>query len=217
MKKQKRKSDIIKNFDKATPIFAKWTPSESFREIFKKSVAEILNSLKKEGRISILEVGCGHGTWFGFVNQLGFSKKIEYTGIDFSEKRIGIAKKFFKKNKNAKFLADDYMEYYDGKKYDLIFFIEVFQYVHKKDFPKFIKKAKSMLKKEGYIVVIDKDKYSAHSLKVFLGKLFKKLPYYYKHVHYPSFNYLVRLGKIFNLDSVKKIKIKEFNALVLKK
>ena len=216
MNKQKRKYEIIGNFDKATSIFAKWTPSKSFREIFNKSVLEILNSLKKKERINILEVGCGHGTWFGFINQLTFSKKIEYIGIDFSRKRVETAKKFFKKNRNARFLAADYLNYDDVRKYDLIFFIEVFQYLHKNDFSKFLKKAKNMLRKNGYAVIIDKEKYSTHSFKISLGKFLKKLPYYYKHVHYPSFSHLTRLGKTSSFNSVKKIKVNEFNALVMK-
>ena len=216
MQMQKRKIEIIGDFDDATEIFAEWSPSESFRKIFHGSVMEILSSLKKNKEINVLEVGCGHGTWFGFISRLGFFKKIKYVGIDFSEKRIVAAKNLFKKNKNAKFLVSDYLEYADGKKYDLIFFIEVFQYVGKKDFAKFFKKTKGMLKRDGYAVIIDKDKYSVHSLKVSLGKLFKKLPYYYRHVGYPSFSTLEKLAKKFGLRLAKRIKIQEFRAIVLK-
>lgn len=213
---QKRKFEIIRDFDDATPIFAKWSPSESFRKIFNGSIIEILNSMEKKGGISILDVGCGHGTWFGFISKLDFSGKIKYVGIDFSKKRIETAKKKFKKNKNAKFIAADYMGYGGSRKYDLIFFIEVFQYVDRKDFPGFFKKAKGMLEKDGYAVVIDKDKYSAHSLKVFLGNVFKRLPYYFEHVHYPSFSYLERLGNEVGLKPIKRIRVKEFNAIVMK-
>lgn len=213
---QKRKLEIIGDFDDATKIFAEWSPSGRFREVFSKSVVEVLNSLKKNSRMHVLEVGCGHGTWFVIISQLKFSKKIEYVGIDFSAKRIETAKWLFKKNKNAKFLVADYLEFTSNKKYDLIFFIEVFQYVDKKDFQKFFKKTKDMLKKNGYAVIIDKNRYSAHSLKISLGKFFKKLPYYYKHVHYPSFSSMEKLAKTFGLKIVKKLKVKEFNALVMK-
>ena len=216
MDKQTRKFDIIEDFDRATPIFSKWKPSPGFRKIFDKSIIKTLGLLKKKNKINILEVGCGHGTWFGVINKLEFSKKIMYTGIDFSEKRIEAAKKFFKKDKKAKFLAADYMEYNDNKKYNLIFFIEVFQYLHKKDFLKFFEKTREMLKQNGYVVIIDKEKYSMHSFKIFLGKFLKKLPYYYKHVHYPSFDYLAKLGKRFYFHFIKKMNVKEFNALVMK-
>ena len=213
---QKRKLRIIRDFDDATEIFAKWSPSEIFRKIFHSSVMEALSLLRKNKEINVLEVGCGHGTWFEPISKLDFSKKIEYVGIDFSEKRIGAAKKLFKKNKNAKFFVADYLEFSSSKKYDLIFFIEVFQYVGKKDFAKFFKKTKGMLKRDGYAVIIDKDKYSAHSLKVSLGKLFKKLPYYYRHVIYPSFSSLEKLAKAYGLKPVKRSKVKEFNAIVMK-
>lgn len=212
---QKRKLDIIQDFDSAAEIFAKWKPSERFEDIFRKSVVEILSSLRNNPKINILEVGCGHGTWLGFISQLKFSKKIYYVGIDFSNNRIQTAKKIFKKNKNAEFFAADYLGFPGSKKYDLVFFIEVFQYVDENNFKKFFEKAKNMLKKNGYAVIIDKDKYSAHSLKISLGNLFKKLPHYYRHVHYPSFSYLEKLAKSFGLKPIKRLKSKEFHALVL--
>ncbi|MBI4143506.1 class I SAM-dependent methyltransferase [Candidatus Woesearchaeota archaeon] len=215
MGNQKRKHDIMGNFDRATPTFAKWVPSRRFKSIFDKTIVHILESFSKE-KIRILEIGCGHGTWLEAINKLDFSKKIRYTGIDFSEKRIEAAKKFFKKNKNAKFLVADYFEYNDNKKYDLIFFIEVFQYVDKKDSQKFLEKAKSMLEENGNIAIIDKEKYSIHSLKVFLGKLFGKLPYYYRHVHYPSFSALEKLAGECGLNVAKRARVKEFNAVIFK-
>ena len=214
---QKRKLDIVGDFDHATGVFAEWKPSGNFRSIFGRSIIGILNSLKKKSRINVLEAGCGHGTWFGFISKLEFSKKIKYVGIDFSKKRIEAAKKLFRKNKNAKFLSADYLEYQNNRKYDLIFFIEVCQYAGKKAFAKFLEKAKSMLEKGGYIAIIDKERYSAHSAKIFLGKLFKKLPYYYRHVHYPSFSYLEKLAEASGLKQVKRLKVGEFNAIVMQK
>ena len=211
---QKRKSEIIRDFDAATPIFAKWSPSESFREIFDKDVLEILDLLKKKDRINILEVGCGHGTWFGVINKSDSSKKIRYTGIDFSKKRIEIAKKKYIKKKNAKFVVSDYLNFKTKRKYNLIFFIEVFQYLQKNDFPKFFKKTRGLLKNQGHIVIIDKETYSIHSLKIYLGKLFRKLPFYYEHVHYPSFNHLEAFGKSIGLKLIKRTKVKEFNAII---
>jgi|GEM_PF-4301093 cyclopropane fatty-acyl-phospholipid synthase-like methyltransferase len=215
MQMKKRKLEIIGDFDDAAGIFAEWGPSERFREAFGKSVVKVLESFKKNSRMRVLEVGCGHGTWFGLISKK-LSKKMDYVGIDFSGKRVEAAKRLFRKNKNAKFLVADYMEYADGKKYDLIFFIEVFQYFDKKDFAKLFEKTKGMLKKEGCAVIIDKDRYSAHSLKIFLGKIFKKLPYYYRHVHYPSFSSLEKLGEASGMNIIKKLKVREFNAIVMK-
>ncbi|MBI2541591.1 class I SAM-dependent methyltransferase [Candidatus Woesearchaeota archaeon] len=213
---QDRKTGIVEDFDDATEIFAEWKPSERFAGIFGKSVAEALKPLKAKNRINVLEVGCGHGTWLGYLDRMGISKKISYVGIDFSRKRIEAAKKIFKKNKNANFFAADYLEFQDSKKYDIVLFIEVFQYVDKKDFGKFLEKAKIMLGKNGCVVVIDKDKYSVHSLKISLGKFFKKLPHYYRHVRYPSFSCLERLAKVYGLKPVKRLKAKEFSAIILK-
>jgi len=214
MKNNKRKNEIIEDFNSSASVFSKWKPSKSFSNIFEKSVLNSLKSLNKSGKIDVLEVGCGHGTWSESINQLDFSKKINYTGIDFSRKRIEAAKKKYIKDKNTKFIVSDYLSYKVNKKYDLIFFIEVFQYIHVNDFSKFFKKTTELLKDQVHIVIIDKEKYSIHSLKIYLGKLFRKLPFYYGHVHYPSFDHLEAFGRSFGLRSVKRIKVKEFNAII---
>lgn len=40
-----------------------WTPSRAFQETMKRAVLDFISNRTK----SILEVGCGHGTWLDFI------------------------------------------------------------------------------------------------------------------------------------------------------
>ena len=93
-----------------------WNSHESQKlrfQIFK----EIFIYGKKSANISVLDVGCGFGDFYGFLKAEGLLRrnKISYTGYDISSKIIDAAKK---KYSDAKFevkdvLADRYLPTFD--------------------------------------------------------------------------------------------------------
>jgi len=209
-----RVEEIKKDFNNTCEIFAKWIPSKDFVEIFDKSVLPLIDGLKKE-LIKILEVGCGHGTWLEHLYDLGYANLL-YKGIDLSPKRIKLAKDKFDKFNNVSFEVADFLTYSDKNKYHIIFFIELFQYVRKKDFDTIFKKSFSFLNNDGFVVIIDKTKYSPHSLKIQLKKRLGKLSEAYSYVNYPSFHYLSKLAKKNGFEQVFKDKTGNFHSLVIK-
>ena len=79
-----------------------WTPLETtdapIREClmstFETIWREVLDG-EKEGRISVLEPGCGSGNDYRFVDGFGIARLIDYTGLDICEKNISNAKEMF--------------------------------------------------------------------------------------------------------------------------
>lgn len=96
-----------------------WNSVESQRlryKIFK----EIFIYGKKAAGVSILDVGCGFGDFYGFLKADGTlaRNKINYTGCDISPKLIDVAKK---KYPDAKFEVKDVLEERYLPKYDYVF------------------------------------------------------------------------------------------------
>ena len=71
----------------------------------------------------ILEVGCGTGVFFPYLQDVGFDR---YRGIDLSEVAIETASE--RAGANASFAAADGHSYSDGTEYDFIVFNEVLYY-----------------------------------------------------------------------------------------
>ena len=79
--------------------------------------------VKKES--SVLDVGCGQGDLYTFLQQRMSTshKPFSYTGIDVSEKMIGIAKS---KHPNVNFSCVDFLTQKEDQKYDHVFALGTF-------------------------------------------------------------------------------------------
>ncbi len=124
-----------------------------------------------------LEVGCGPGTWTGFL--LEHTKNL--LAVDISDTMINEAKKNIA-DENVSFRNIDIMNFDEDRKFDLIFSIRAFEY-----FPQqieFIKKAYEMLNENGRLFIITKTKasywYGRSKIRKALNKVFPFLFYYEK-------------------------------------
>ena len=118
---------------------------------------------------------------------------------------------------NVTLEVGDILKFTSKKKYDIIFFAEVFCKLNYPSYGYVFDECHELLDDTGYVVIIDKDKYSFHAIKTYIKLKFGLLHAAYATTKYPSFKKLVELAKKKGFQSIKKTKIKEFRALVLLK
>src|SRR5262250_1719906 len=101
-------ANVALEYDRLADKFAGWRPSISFEKIFEQTVLEQLRTYSGR-QLSLLDAGCGHGTWlervldYADVNQI----EIAATGIDISERRVGIARSMLGSVSGVELICDD--------------------------------------------------------------------------------------------------------------
>ena len=110
-----------------------------------------LDFIKKEIREGdkVLDLGCGNGRLYEFLKD----KKIDYTGVDSSERLLGLAKE--KHGKGAKFVKGDALSLpFPDESFDKIISIAVLHHIPSKEArKKFLGEARRVLKKNGVLVL----------------------------------------------------------------
>lgn len=96
----------------------------------------------------ILDLGCGSGRFFEFLRD----KKVDYIGIDNSEKLIEIAKRRYPK---ARFQVADVLNLpFPRNFFDKIYSIAVLHHIPLEEFRlQFLREAKRVLKPEGFLIL----------------------------------------------------------------
>lgn len=193
--------------------FGRWTPSEAFRRTFTGSVIEELRRrLSTQTHISVLEVGCGHGTWASEVyEQLPqASERVEYLGIDFTEPRIELGRQRLAGHPSARLMTADCEQFQPETSFDLILGIEVISHVERNKYREWLDRWFGWLSLGGTVIIIDKDRFTRHALRL-SWDVFKRRwlpwsagnrPYYFPEhfgdyagtIYYPSFSSLCRMA-----------------------
>jgi len=101
----------------------------------------------KEGE-KVLDLGCGNGRWYKVFKE----KKVDYFGIDNSEKLIEIAKEKFP---DAKFFVGDALNLpFPDDFFDKVYSIALLHHIPSEDFRiKVLKEAKRVLKPGGILIL----------------------------------------------------------------
>jgi len=96
----------------------------------------------------VLDSGCANGRLFGVLKR----KKVDYFGIDFSEKLIEIARK---KYPEAKFQVANCLNLpFPANFFDKVYSISVLHNIPSRDFQfQYLKEAKRVLKPEGFLIL----------------------------------------------------------------
>ena len=190
MKNMNKKNNMHTNIKKFYDLdgvdygYRRWKMNPSARFDYDSTKRNILNYLRKNHFNSVLEVGCGPGTWTGILSK--FTDHV--TAVDISETMITEAKKVIK-NPNVIFLNTDVVNFETDKKFDLIFSIRAFEYFDNKEL--FLKKCRKMLNANGTLFIITKTKKSYWYGK---GKIRKILKYIAPFLFYYERNILDRVG-----------------------
>jgi ubiquinone/menaquinone biosynthesis C-methylase UbiE len=128
-----------------------WEKDAISRFDFRLTRKALVSSLKPSKTDSILEIGCGPGKWSKEI--AGRCKRL--VAIDVSAKMIENARAYCNR-KNASFLHGDFTKSSIKGKFDKIFAVRVIEYSEDKE--KFARKAGSLLKDGGILVIITKSK-----------------------------------------------------------
>ncbi len=227
------KASVRRSYARHVETFEKWTPSTAFRETFHRAVLdEITRRLSATSALRMLEVGCGHGTWAEEICQTiaDAGRKIEYVGIDFTEARIEAARRRMASNRAASFLCMDCECYEPDRPFDLILAVEVVSHVPFDRYPDWFARWQGWLCDLGSLVIIDKDRYSQHNLRLkwdsfkrrFLPGFLSGRRYYFAEdfadlvstLNYPSFGRMSRIARSAGLMPRPIIEHGMFRALI---
>jgi ubiquinone/menaquinone biosynthesis C-methylase UbiE len=208
------KMSVQRSYARLVDTFENWTPSVPFRETFHRSVLdEITRRLATAKSVRILEVGCGHGTWAKEIYNTipDADHKIEYVGIDFTAPRIEAAQRLLSAHRAASFIATDCECFEPDAPFDMILAVEVISHVPFARYPDWFARLQTWLTPGGSVVVIDKDRYSKHNLRLkwdslkrrFLPSFLAGRSYYFTEdfadlvstLDYPSFSRMSRIAR----------------------
>jgi len=126
--------ESVKDFYNLQASKFSWTRKKQWPEFFyiKEEVSKILET---KWKIKILELGCGDGRLFRFLDSY-FPDKIEYIWVDISEQLINIAKDSWESSSNSStFIVDDmlsFLEKQDQQSFDMVVAVASFQHINKK-------------------------------------------------------------------------------------
>ena len=127
--------------------------------------------IKKGDRI--LDLGCGNGRLFDLFRIMGVQDKIEYVGIDGSEKFIEIAKQRYG---NCFQVADILNLPFSDNYFDTIWSIAVFHHIPSKELRLLaLKEMKRVLKDKGRIIITCWNLYQKDYLSLLLRYFFRKI------------------------------------------
>jgi tRNA (uracil-5-)-methyltransferase TRM9 len=123
----------------------------------------------KEGE-KVLDLGCGNGRWYKVFKE----KKVDYFGVDNSEKLIEIAKENFP---DAKFFVGDALNLpFQDDFFDKVYSIALLHHIPSEDFRiKVLKEAKRVLKPGGILILTCWRVHRLREILAFLKYTFLKI------------------------------------------
>src|SRR5574337_739471 len=226
-------SDLAQQYEALADRLARWQPSQQFKQIFDQLVLGTLENHKRQ-EIIIVDAGCGHGTWLKRALDYCDRHQIRIRAfrIDLSQRRIEIVRRELGNRLDVFPICGDMVSVLLPSVAALVYSAEVFLHLDRRQQRALLKRWKETLRPGGAVVIIDKDRYSWHSIKVELqkrsGRIGRRLwgryqlfdeefaPLFAK-VQYPSFRYLAKVGRELGLHPEPLVKVREFTGLKLVK
>lgn len=142
----------------------------------------ILKYLKENDKV--LDLGCGSGQYFSFFQK----QKVQYFGLDFSEKLVEIARKKYPK---AQFFVGDALNLpFSDNFFDKVIAIAILHHIPSKELRnKFLQEIYRVLKKEGILILtcwyLHKKPYRCTILKFNILKFLKLSKLDYNDIIFP--------------------------------
>lgn len=143
-------------------------------------IAKIKHNINMQGKIRILEVGCGDGKLAEYIN-ICFDD-YEYVGLDISLKEIEIAQN--KNIENANFLTYDGFSFpFDENSFDIIILAQVLHHIEWDNHENILKQCYKVLSKEGNMFIFEHNPINPFTKQIVNTCIFDKdaklLPYKY--------------------------------------
>ncbi|MEP7287861.1 MAG: methyltransferase domain-containing protein [Chloroflexota bacterium] len=189
--------------------------SPKMRSIFESTILASLNDVSSEMR-SILEVGCGNGRWLALLrNRLESATQL--TGIDLSPQLVAKAHDILREK--AQILCGNFIELSlePNILFDAIYFYDVFQHFSHADYHSALRKAASLIKPDGLLMILDKEAASIYAFTMRLKQAARMTPLHYSNVNYPSFAELIKLAESVGWKVQTRKRLQEYHYLALRK
>ena len=172
-------------------------------------IKSVINSLPDYDSPHILDIGSGTGVLVSFLKEK-YGSDTHITELDFAEKMIEKAKKKHKNFNNINYIVGDIYDYpLDESSFDLIFCYSVFP--HFSDKEKILKKAKSLLKSRGLLII-----FHSQSRK-YINNMHQEAGKEVKSDNLPPAKKVIAYGRKFNLLKEKAIDNSNYYLIILKK
>ncbi len=211
---------LVAIYDKEAERYLHWTPSPNFQKIFSETVVKSLAECSVEGAsCSVLELGCGDGIWLKKLAMYGDSQglKLSLTGIDFSAKRIEVGQRSLRDWRNIQLEVADIFQFVPTQDYQLIFVVEVLQYLSPEEQDRLLEKYLSYLSSSGRLVIIDKERYSWFAFKQWLRVKLGHPPESVVRERFPHFARLIKVCQQLGYPHCQIKKIVQFRGLTIRK
>jgi SAM-dependent methyltransferase len=156
----------------ATYEFQRWKDNELRKRDFDQTRNTIEYHFKNIKCFSLLEIGCGPGTWTKIIRD----RSQIYIALDISSEMIELAKKSLA-GLNIEYICGDFQEksLIEGRKFDVIFSSRAFEYMEAKE--RASKLFFDLLHDQGSVYIITKNPFlTQRLLDRFIAK-FKKRPF----------------------------------------
>lgn len=226
----RHKQRVRDSYTELAATFEAWQPSNDFRTTFHHTViAEIRRRTAGPSPLNILEVGCGHGTWAAEIFEHVSGTDLNYLGIDFTECRIHEARRRMAVHQGARFEIADCESFTPPHPFDLILAVEVISHVPFDRYHAWLTRWHDWLAPGGTVIIIDKERYSRHNLRLkwdslkkrFLPRALRSRSYYFadgfedyvRTLDYPSFGRLTRTARAAGLSPRPLFRLNLFRAL----
>lgn len=153
-------------YDSLSEDYRKWSPSAHFSDAHAQTVSLFLRTLPANAPARIAELGCGHGTWLKLtIDELrAAGRQCTALGLDVSAERIRLARDYLKDYPEARVEKADLLRFEPSGEFELVYVFEVFQYFTHAEQLLILRTWLARLVPGGAIVVVDKDRWSRHSL-----------------------------------------------------
>lgn len=123
MNKKERKEYIIRRYNERLKVYGHDPRALGWFKNRQKIRFKVLSEIGNLNRSSILDVGCGFGDLYGFLNERNLD--IDYLGIDINPNLIQIASKVYP---DAKFQVEDVLDMKGSDKFDYVFASGIFEF-----------------------------------------------------------------------------------------
>ena len=168
---------VRRAYDTLVHDFAKWSPSANFRGAFEVTALAEVRRRQQHGHVRVLEIGCGHGTWAEILYRGATDAgRLTYLGIDLSAPRVEIGRRRLAQYPSATLEVADGSGGGPDTRVDLILAIEVLSHVNPTDYGAWFRRWYRWLSDGGCFIVIDKERFSTHDLRVRWERMRRRLP-----------------------------------------